>query len=154
MLTSLNRMTGLPVVWRERQMGYVERAVVDLNGMCLDGVVVRRGIGSARWAPRAGIVLIGKNSVVLSHPPVRMPGRQLTELRRALPAGGGNAAMVSDVILSGDTLRIAALEVSQGPVYRLLGRCAYAPCCRIPEGGEAGEVVVPPLLSWSQGEDA
>ena len=161
MLTSLNQMTGLPVIWRERQMGYVERAVVDLGSMCLDGVVVRRGIGSARWAPKADIVLVGKNSVILSQPPVRMPNLQHTDIRRALSVSGGSAGMVSDVILSGDSLRVEALEISQGPIYRLLGRCAYAPCCRLNGSSETGEVVVSPLLSWTQllsrfgeGEDA
>ena len=161
MLTSLNRMTGLPVVWQERQLGHVERAVADLNSMYLDGVVVRRGIGSARWAPRAGIVLIGQNSVILSQPPVRLPTRQIVEKHRTLSTGGGSAGMVSDVILSGDTLRIAALEISQGPIYRLMGRCVYAPCEWANNSGEQRQVVLPPLLSWMQllsrfgeGEDA
>ena len=30
MLTSLNRMVGLPVVWQDRRLGYVERAVPGL----------------------------------------------------------------------------------------------------------------------------
>jgi len=54
---------------------------------------------------------------------------------------------VCDLIIYADTLCVAALEVAQGPVYRLLGRCAYAPsCCQ----SSADEVVVPELLSWTQ----
>ena len=44
MLTSLNRMVGLPVVWQDRQLGYVERAVPDARARRLSGVVVRKGI--------------------------------------------------------------------------------------------------------------
>ena len=43
MLTSLNRMVGLPVVWQDRQLGYVERAVPDARARRLSGVVVRKG---------------------------------------------------------------------------------------------------------------
>lgn len=162
MLTSLNRLTGLPVVWRDQQMGYVERAVADVRHMCLDGVVVRRGFGSARWAPRDAILLAGRQSVVLRNRPVRMPDEEANALRRAVLTSGCCVGEVSDVVIHGDTLRIAALEVSQGPVYRLLGRCAYAAECRVKEHGEPDEVVVPPqLISWTQlltqlgeGEDA
>lgn len=161
MLTSLNRLTGLPVVWRDRHMGYVERAVADLGHMCLDGVVVRRGFGSARWVPRDAILLAGRQSVVLRERPVRMPETGAEAIRRAFLTSGCCVGEVSDVIIHGDTLRIAALEVSQGPIYRLMGRCAYAPGYRVSEYGEPGGVVVPPLISWTQlltqlgeGEDA
>lgn len=161
MLTSLNRLTGLPVIWRDRQLGYVERAVANVNSMRLDGVVVRRGIGSARWAPADGILLAGRQSVVLSRQPVKMPQQQAEQIRRAVLTSGCCVGEVSDVVICGDTLRIAGLEVSQGPVYRLLGRRAYTPSCRLNAYGEPGEVVVPQLLSWAQfltqlgeGEDA
>lgn len=160
MLTSLNRMTGLPVMWREKQLGYVERAVVDLNSMRMEGVVVRRGIGSARWVSREGIMLVGKECVVLSRLPERMQGRQLPDVRRTFE-GWNSSGMVSDVIVNGDTLCVAALEVSPGPIYRLLGRCAYAPCCRADGSREKEGIVLAPLLSWTQlltrfgeGEDA
>ena len=39
MLTSLNRMVGLPVVWQDRQLGYVERVVPDAHARKLCGVV-------------------------------------------------------------------------------------------------------------------
>lgn len=160
MLTSLNRLTGLPVVWRDRQIGYVERAVADVQGMCLHGVMVRKGIGSARWSPGDSIALAGRQSVVLSRPPVRMPDAEPDVIRRAVLTTGRFAGEVSDVFIHADTLRIAALEVSQGPVYRLMGRCAYAPDGCLSRQ-EAGMVVVPQLLSWAQlltqlgeGEDA
>lgn len=150
MLTSLNRLTGLPVVWRDRQMGYVERAVADVQGMRLHGLVVRKGIGAARWSPGEGVLLAGQYSVVLDRRPVRMPEAEPQSIRRAVFTTGGCAGEVSDVLIRSDTLAVAALEVSQGPVYRLMGRCAYAPVCRVNGDGEPGEVVVPQLLTWAQ----
>jgi len=150
MLTSLSRLTGLPVVWRDRRIGCVERAVADVDGMCLQGMVVRRGIGSARWAPREGILLAGRQSVVLSRQPERMPREESAYIRHAVLTSGGCAGEVCDVIICSDTLRIAALEVSQGPVYRLLGRRWYATECRMNTYGEPGEVIVNRLLSWTQ----
>ena len=38
MLTSLNRMVGLPVVWQDRRLGYVERAVPDARARRLSAV--------------------------------------------------------------------------------------------------------------------
>jgi len=150
MLTSLNRLIGLPVVWRDKQVGYVERAVADVNGMCLHGVVVRRGIGSARWAPRDGILLAGRQSVVLARGPERMPREEAAPVRRAVLTSGCCAGEVSDAVICGDTLRIAALEVSEGPVYWLMGRRQYATECRMNAYGEPGEVIVPRLISWTQ----
>ena len=58
MLTSLNRMVGLPVVWQDRQLGYVERAVPDAHARRLSGVVVRKGIGAAKWVSSDGIAVV------------------------------------------------------------------------------------------------
>lgn len=150
MLTSLNRMTGLPVVWQDRQIGCVERAVADVNVMRLSGVVIRKGIGSAKWAPAEGILLAGRQSVVLSREPVRMPRGTDEPVRRAVLTSGGCAGEVSDALIHGDTLRIAALEVSQGLLHRLMGRRQYAVECRLNPYGEPGEVIVAGLLSWTQ----
>ena len=158
MLTSFNRMNGQPVVWRDRQIGYVERAVADVRTMCLEGVVVRRGFGSAKWVPRGSVLLAGARCVVLSNAPQRMPKAEQTQVRRAVWTTGSLAGDVSDVILEGDTLRIAALEVAQGPLAWITGKRAYAVECRL---FAQDEVIVPKLLSWAQlltllgeGEDA
>ncbi|MEG1776078.1 MAG: hypothetical protein RR367_06205, partial [Clostridia bacterium] len=58
---------------------------------------------------------------------------------------------VTDVLLHGDTLRLAALEVSSGPLYRLMGRHAYAADFRVlSQGRRAGEVIVPQLMTWAE----
>ena len=147
MLTSFNRMTGQPVVWCDRQIGYVERAVADVRAMCLEGVVVRKGFCSAKWVPRDGVLLAGERCVVLNAAPRRMPKAEQMQVRRAILTTGGLAGDVSDVILEGDTLRIAALEVAQGPLAWLTGRRVYAAEWRL---CARDEVIVPSLLSWKQ----
>ena len=147
MLTSLNRLTGMPVVWRDRQVGCVERAVADMRCMRLQGLVVRRGFAGARWVAREMILTVGRQSVVIVCRPGRMPQQETEGIRRVVLASGSCAGEVSDVILRSDTLGVAALEVSQGPLYRLAGRRAYAPGCLM---NGAGEAVAPQLISWTQ----
>ena len=57
MLTSLNRIAGMPVIWQDRQIGCVERAIADASARRLRGLVIRKGIGLARWLP-SGLSLI------------------------------------------------------------------------------------------------
>ena len=71
-------------------------------------------------------------------------------LGRAFLTTGECVGEVTDVILHGDTLRLEALELNQGPVYRLLGRRVYASQFRVDADARAGEVVVPRLLTWAQ----
>ena len=61
MLTSLNRIAGLPVVWQDRQLGCVERAD---PGRIAPGGLRRRGgpQGHRRWRggclPASGIAVV------------------------------------------------------------------------------------------------
>ena len=150
MLTSLNRMVGLPVIWQDRQMGYVERAVPDARVRRLSGVVVRRGIGGAKWVAAEAIALVGSRCVLVRQKPAAMPDDRPESPERAFLTTGECAGEVTDIILRSDTLHLKALELSPGPLYRLLGRCAYAPEYRAGGGARAGEVVVPRLLTWAQ----
>lgn len=150
MLTSLGRMTGMPVVWQDRQIGLVERAVPDARHARLDGVIVRKGIGIARWATVDDILLVGERCVVLRRKPARLPERAMGEMRRAFLTTGECAGEVTDALLEGDTLDIPALEICQGPLYRLIGQRAYAGRFYPSDHGEPGEVVIPALLTWTQ----
>ena len=47
MITSVRRLIGMPVLFREKELGYVEQAYAGEGK--LEGVVIRRGMGSARW---------------------------------------------------------------------------------------------------------
>lgn len=150
MLTSLNRMVGLPVIWQDRQLGYVERAVPDPTAKRLAGVVVRKGIGSAKWLPSDAILVAGAQCVLARRKPMRMAEGDAGNLRQAFLTTGESAGEVTDAIILGDTLKMAALEVSPGPVYHLLGKRAYAVDFRVDRGTRPGEVVVSHLLTWAQ----
>jgi len=54
----------------------------------------------------------------------------------------------TDGIFAPGSFAFAALEVSPGPIYRLMGRCAYA--CEYRVDPQSGGVIVPQLLSWTQ----
>ena len=146
MLTSLNRLIGMPVVWQDRQVGLVEYAAADAENSCLGGLLMRKGIGGARWSPREDILLAGEHCVMLRARPGRMPEKAFPSFDRAFLFTGECVGDVTDAFIQGETLRILALEISPGPIYRLLGRCAYAPGYRMAAGG----VRVPLLLDWRQ----
>lgn len=146
MLTSLNRLMGMPVVWRDRQVGLVERAAADAARQRLCGLVVRRGIGSARWVPCEDILLLGESCVVLRARPVRLPEELPEAFGRVFLTTGESAGEVTDAVLHREQRRILALEVSPGPLYRLAGRCVYAPGYHV----QPGRVIVSRLLDWTQ----
>ena len=150
MLTSLSRMIGMPVIWQDQNLGYVERALPDISAGRLDGLSVRKGIGWARWICGGDVKLLGSRCVVLAKKPERMPRKAERELRRAFLTTGECAGEVTDVIIDGCSLAVAALEICQGPFCRLAGERRYAPEFLLNPNGEAGEVVIPQLLSWTQ----
>lgn len=150
MLTTLSRMVGLPVVWRDEQLGYVERAVPNAAARRLEGLVTRKGIGKAKWFPSDAILAVGMQCVLVRRKPTRVPAGDEGSLRRAFLTTGECVGEVTDAVIEGDTLHLAALEVSAGPLYRLLGQRAYAADFRVDASTELGGVVVPSLLSWAQ----
>ena len=150
-LTSLQRMVGLPVVWQDRQIGCVERAVPNAGARKLSGVVIRRGLGSAKWVAPDAIVMVGERCVLINRKPGHMPDGKECSLSRAFLTTGECVGEVTDAVIAGATLRLVALEVSGGPIYRLLGRRGYAADYRVRGAeGKVGEVVVPKLLTWAE----
>lgn len=147
MYISLSRLTGMPVVWQDRQMGYVERAEVDdeLSHMC--GVVVRKGIGTARWVSCDNMLLADSRCVRSRVRPGRVPACGSAQRRQVYLHTGQCAGEVTDLFIRADTFRVAALEVCQGPLYRLAGQRAYAPGFSV---GMNGMVTAHKLLSWAQ----
>ena len=144
---SLSRMVGMPVVLEDQQVGYVERAVMDARCRMLDGMVVRRGIGAAKWVSCGEIALLGRDCVVLKSRPVRLTVRDQPSPCRVFLSAGAYAGEVTDAFVSSRGLRISALEVCQGPLYRLVGQRSYAPHFCVQEDGG---VVAQTLLSWAQ----
>ena len=73
MLTSLNRIAGMPVIWQDRQIGCVERAIADASARRLRGLVIRKGIGLARWLPSSSVRLVGRTCVLAGAKPEPLP---------------------------------------------------------------------------------
>ena len=148
MIMSLRRMVGMPVVWQNRQVGCVEHALADPKAQELRGVVIRKGIGSAKWCPAESIERIDEECVVVARPPVRHQPQAVPSSGRAHMVNGQWIGEVTDAILRPGTLALAAVEVSPGPVHRLMGRCAYA--CDFRRDEKTGCMIIPSLLSWTQ----
>lgn len=117
----LGRVIGLPVICGGRLLGHVEQAVPDGDGRHLAGLVIRRGLRGARWAPRADVGVLGEVSVVLSHPPQRPPRRAHKPWGLVMDESGLTLGRVTDMWLEAGTMAVTALEVSLGPLEDLRG---------------------------------
>ncbi|MBE5802357.1 MAG: hypothetical protein E7319_08730 [Clostridiales bacterium] len=153
MLTTLNRLVGLPVIWQGKQMGLVERGVPDTQANHLSGLVIRRGMRAAKWVPSQAVTMIGQQCVMVRGKPKRIP-RDLPEpMKRVYLVDGQCVGEVTDAVVGADSLRVYALEISSGPLYRLMGQRMYAADYRVrQEKLHTGEVVAPRLLSWAEME--
>ena len=116
----LGRVLGLPAIFGERCVGHVERAALDREGRRLTGLVLRRGLGGARWISREDVGVLGDVSVVLKSAPGRPPRDADFTLRAVKDESGLTLGRVTDVWLSPETLEITALEVTLGPTEDLL----------------------------------
>lgn len=151
MLTSLNRIAGMPVIWQDRQIGCVERAIADASARRLRGLVIRKGIGTARWLPAGNVRLIGRRCVLAGAKPEPLPDGLTDVMMQAYLTTGERAGQVSDALFSGLTLQLVALEITPGPVYALLGRCAYTASYRVIHAGKrAGQAMVSELMTWAE----
>lgn len=115
----LTRAVGLPVILGERLVGHVERAALTPDGRHLSGLVIRRGMGGARWVSREMISILGNVSVVLQQAPTHLPKDAGTPPYRVTDETGLTLGRVTDAWLRADTLETAALEVSLGPIEDL-----------------------------------
>lgn len=156
-MTSLRQMIGLPVVWQDTTLGFVERAVLNDEARRLRGVVIRRGLGNARWIPSRMILTVGEKCVLVCGETLRLPKQAELTLTRAYLTTGECVGLVTDALLDGATMRVSALEVSNGPLYWLMGKRAYATGYRVrPEEQAAGadaakcEIVAPRLRTWAE----
>ena len=148
MLTSLNRIAGMPVIWQDRQIGCVERAIADTSARRLRGLVIRKGIGTARWLPAGSVRLIGRRCVLAGATPEPLPDGLTDVMMQAYLTTGERAGQVSDALFSGLTLQLVALEITPGPVYALLGRCAYTVSYRV--AGDGKQTMVSELMTWAE----
>ena len=114
MTVRLGRILGLPAVCGERVVGHVERAVPDETGQHLQGFIIRRGLGSAKWADRSAVTVLGDVSVILERRPGRVPKSCNIALSAVKDESGLTLGRVTDLWISRDGLDITALEVTLG----------------------------------------
>lgn len=110
----LGSLVGLPAALDGRMAGRVEQAVLTPDGRALGGLVIRRGMGTARWAPSASILVLGNVSVILSRPPVRLPQEAGFLLSGVKDTGGLDLGRVTDAYIHPGSFRTEALEISLG----------------------------------------
>ncbi len=140
----MGSLAGLPVILEGQARCRVERPVLEKDGKRLRGLVVRRGLGSARWVDREAIELIGLVSVIVRVRPVRLPSDTDFALGSVRDASGLTLGRVTDAWLDPETLRVEALEIVPGLVEALLSgplRCDRFAVCPCRE--EPGRVMIP-----------
>ncbi len=140
----LSSITGLPVVYDGRMLGQVEQAVLTPDGRMLRGLVIRRGFGTARWLAREDVQVLGQVTVIAGRAPGRSPRDANFTLGCVRDTAGLDLGRVTDVYLLPESGRVAALEITLGPVEELrCGRMLARTFAVCPTPDEAGQVLIP-----------
>lgn len=140
----LSALVGLPVVLEGKSIGRVEQPVLTPDGHALRGLVVRRGLGGARWLNAEELRVAGSVSVVANEKPGKVPEGADFALHAVRDTSGLNLGVVTDVWLEPASLRVAALEILLGLIEALT--CGPLRCERFavsPEGPDQGLVLLP-----------
>ena len=136
-------MIGLPVMIDGKEAGNVLRGVLSDDGRSLRGVVMRGGITGPKWLPRDQIDLVGKLSVIARGKPGKIPREADFRLFRVSDGEGMRLGIVTDALLYEETLRVAALEISAGPLDDLIDGRWYATAFSVRSAGRRGHVTIP-----------
>ena len=140
----LGSLVGFPAVLEGRMVGRVEQTVLTQDGRSLRGLVIRHGMGSAKWAGCERICLLGEVSVILRGRPGRMPEGAGFALQRVKDADGLILGVVTDAYVNPCTFRVTALEISLGLVEELTcGRMLARSFAVSPAPAEPGQVILP-----------
>lgn len=147
----LGRILGLPAVVGARVVGHVERAVPDQTGQHMQGLIIRRGLGGAKWVDRSQVAVLGDVSVILRQRPGRVPKGSDITLSSVKDESGLTLGRITDLWISKDALDITALEVTLGPLADLTsGRRRVHKWAVQP--GEDGMQVLIPREEWEDKE--
>ena len=141
-MTGLKKMMGLPVVLNGKAMGSVVRGVLTEDGRSLRGVIVGGGLRGQRWLSREQISLVGRLSVIAGGRAARVPRDASYRLFRVSDPEGTRLGIVTDALLHEETLRVAALEISGGPIDDLTEGRWYATAFHVQPRGDTGHVTV------------
>lgn len=141
-MTRLGSIVGLPAALNGRMVGRVEQTVLTPDGHALRGLVVRHGLGGARWVDAESIAVMGNVSVILKCKPTHLPRDADFTLSGVKDTGGLNLGRVTDAYVNPDTLQVTALEISLGLVEEItLGRMLVRQFVVCPD--EPGQVLIP-----------
>ena len=141
-MTGLKKMIGLPVILNGKMSGNVMRGVLEKDGRTLRGVVIRSGLSGARWLQRSQIDLLGQFSLIARGRSAKVPRDAVYRLFRVTDPEGERIGIVTDALLNEKTLRVAALEISSGPLDDLMDGRWYATAFHVRPAGETGHVTL------------
>ena len=113
-------MIGLPVIRGGKTVGLLEQAVLEESGKKLRGIIIREGLGGAKWVDRENIQTIGGVSVLVSGDLKKPPKEAGFRLGRVQDTSGIRLGTVTDALINPETLEVEALEISNGPLDDLL----------------------------------
>lgn len=139
----LGRVLGLPAVCGERVVGHVERAVPDENGRRVQGFIIRRGLGGAKWADVRDVKVLGNVSLILAKRPERVPKGCTAIIGSVKDEGGLTLGRVTDWWIGKEDFQITALEISLGLMEDLTGGRRTVRQWTVQPGEEGMQVLVP-----------
>lgn len=139
----LGRLVGLPAVCGEKVVGHVERAIPDVGDGMLRGLVIRRGLGSAKWADRSAIAVLGDVSVILDARPGRVPRGGSAAWGTVKDEDGLTLGRVTDLWVDPETFAITAMEITLGWMEELRGGRRIIRRWTIRPGRTEAQVLIP-----------
>lgn len=141
-MTGMKKLEGMPVICDGRKTGSVIRAVLNRDGRTLRGMMIRSRFIGPRWLDREQIALLGKVSIIAKGRMKKPPRDADYRLYRVSDPDGERLGVVTDALLHEETLRVAALEISSGPLDDLIDGRWYATAFSVLPGETTGHVTV------------
>lgn len=141
-MTGMRKMEGMPVICNGRKTGSVMRAVLSRDGRSLQGMMIRSRYLGPRWLNRDQIAMVGKVSVIVKGKTSKPPPEADYQLFRVSDADGERLGIVTDALIHEETLRVAALEISSGPIDDITEGRWYATAYSVLPGKNTGHVTV------------
>ena len=119
-MTGIQGLIDLPVIRGGKTVGLLEQAVLEESGKKLRGIIIREGLGGAKWVDRDNIQTVGGVSDLVSGELKRPPKEAGFRLGRVQDTSGLRLGTVTDALINPETLEVEALEISNGPLDDLL----------------------------------
>jgi uncharacterized protein YrrD len=138
-MTRTNRLIGLPVILDGEKLGVVDSVSFSGDGKSVSEITVQSAKLRSGCLHGEDIQLIGERAVIASAKPYGRCHKFQPKMVR--DTSGLMLGIVTDALVEEDTLRIAQLEISFGPIDDILtGRRWVSEFC---VNGITGETIVP-----------